>query len=248
VSVTRRRSDAPAAVARPDSSILIIGAAPEPGDALERELGCHGIGTELIPDAERGVNAVRDGRHRLILLDLDLGFADGDGFDVLTHLRRVRPHLPVIALTALGGSAHRIRALDTGAVDSVVMPFSLPELVARIRAQLRQSDATRTTLGAAGIDVDLVTRTVVHHGVSVHLSPMEFRLLVHLMQHAGTTQSRQDILDSVWAHESEAGRNLVDVYIGYLRRKLNADRPGHESPIQTVRSRGYRFVAEEAVQ
>ncbi len=225
----------------PEASVLAIQTEPETQSVLAQGLGCLGLSVDTASDAEAGISAALSGRYELILLDLILPGADG--FRALAQIRDARPQLPVIVLTALGGLEHRVRALEAGAIDYVVKPFSLRELAARIHAQVRQAGSYRSTrLSGAGIDVDLLTRTVSRHGVPVHLTTMEFRLLVHLMQRPGTTHTRRDILRDVWGQELEPGKNVVDVYVGYLRRKLSAGDPDSVSLIQTVRSRGYRFV------
>jgi DNA-binding response OmpR family regulator len=145
----------------------------------------------------------------------------------------------VIVLTARGEIEDRVAGLDAGAVDYLVKPFSLSELAARIRAQLRVAAQTpATTLSAAGIDINLLTREV-HRGEQlVRLSTTEFELLVYLMQNRGRVVSREQILRAVWGYGYDPGTNVVDVYIGYLRRKLG---DGPKSPIVTVRSVGYIF-------
>ena len=164
------------------------------------------------------------------------------GLDVLATLHNAKPALPVIILTALGEVEHRVAGLDTGAVDYLTKPFSLAELAARIRAQLRAAaQSPRTTLSAGDIEVNLLTREVRRHGEVVRLSTTEFELLTYLMHNRGHVLSREQILRSVWGYEYDPGTNVVDVYIGYLRRKLR--KPGTSAPIVTVRSVGYRLDA-----
>jgi DNA-binding response OmpR family regulator len=148
----------------------------------------------------------------------------------------------VIVLTAKGELEDRIAGLDAGAMDYVVKPFSVAELAARIRAQLRASALDQsTTLQGAGIEIDLISRDVRVAGEPVRLSTTEFELLVYLVRHAGRVLSREQILRAVWGYGHDPGTNVVDVYIGYLRRKL-ASRE-RAAPIATVRSVGYRFEA-----
>ena len=150
--------------------------------------------------------------------------------------------MPVIVLTALGEVEHRVAGLDAGAVDYLTKPFSLTELAARIRAQLRAaSHAPRTTLTTGDIEVNLITREVRRGGELVRLSTTEFELLAYLMHNRGHVLSREQILRAVWGYEYDPGTNVVDVYIGYLRRKLRAH--GTNAPIVTVRSVGYRLDA-----
>jgi DNA-binding response OmpR family regulator len=146
----------------------------------------------------------------------------------------------VIVLTARGDIEHRVAGLDAGAVDYLVKPFSLAELAARVRAQLRMAMQTpATALRAGDIEVDLLTREVRSAGELVRLSGTEFELLVYLLNNRGRVLSREQILRAVWGYEHDPGTNVVDVYVGYLRRKLrHGDR---NAPIVTIRSVGYRL-------
>jgi two-component system OmpR family response regulator len=245
VTTTSRPGDLQAAPGlqgpAPELSILIIQKDAETGWATARNLDRLGLASVVAPDVAHGVSAARAGRHGLVLLDLEL--ADQDTFGVLAEIRAAQPRLPVVVMTTLDDVDHRVRALDAGAVDCVLSTLCFDEVAARMRAHLRQADISRSPhLSGAGIDVDLVSRTALHRGTPIQLTPMEFRLLVHLMQRPGVTQSRREILRDVWGQTDESGRNLVDVYVGYLRRKLGVRGRGCESPIQTVRSRGYRFA------
>jgi DNA-binding response OmpR family regulator len=153
-----------------------------------------------------------------------------------------KPTLPVIILTARGEVEHRVAGLDAGAVDYLTKPFSLNELAARIRAQLRMAAQTpTTTLTAGDLDVNLLTREVRRGGELVRLSTTEFELLVYLLRNRGHVLSREQILRAVWGYEYDPGTNVVDVYVGYLRRKLRRGERG--APIVTVRSVGYRLDA-----
>jgi DNA-binding response OmpR family regulator len=186
------------------------------------------------------------GLHRALAQDIDLVVLDmmlpgRSGLEVLDQLRQNKPALPVIVLTAMDAVEHRVAGLDAGAVDYLVKPFSLSELAARIRAQLRMAaQMTQTTLSAGGIDIDLISREVRQSGELVRLSTTEFELLVYLLRNSGRVLSREQILRAVWGYEYDPGTNVVDVYIGYLRRKL---RRAGQAParIVTIRSVGYRF-------
>ncbi len=150
----------------------------------------------------------------------------------------------MIVLTALSEVEDRVTGLDAGAVDYLSKPFSLTELAARVRAQLRVAAQTpQTTLRAGDVEVDLLTREVRRAGELVRLSTTEFELLVHLIRNRGHVLSREQILRAVWGYEYDPGTNVVDVYVGYLRRKLR--RSDRSVPIVTVRSVGYRFDASE---
>jgi DNA-binding response OmpR family regulator len=147
-------------------------------------------------------------------------------------------------LTARGEIGDRVAGLEAGAVDYLVKPFSLAELVARVRAQLRvaaqaSAHVSQTTLRGADIEIDLLTRRVRRGGETVLLSTTEFELLTYLMRHRGQVLSREQILSAVWGYDHDPATNVVDVYVGYLRRKLR--RPDSPAPIFTVRAVGYRL-------
>ncbi|MDQ6607883.1 MAG: response regulator transcription factor [Actinomycetota bacterium] len=207
-------------------------------DFLERGLRDLGFTVESASDGETGTARALGTSFDLVVLDVML--PGRSGLDVLAELRASKPQLPVILLTALGETDDRIAGLDAGAIDYVVKPFSVAELAARIRAQLRSAALSQTTrLSAAEIEIDLLSRKVWSAGAPVHLSATEFQLLAYFLQHTGTVLSRQQILRAVWGYEHDPGTNAVEVYIGYLRRKLR--RGDRELPLVTIRSVGYRF-------
>jgi DNA-binding response OmpR family regulator len=221
---------------------LILVIEDEPGivDFLERGLRAQGFDVVSSTDGVSGAVTALDEDVDLVVLDLML--PGRSGLDVLSTLHDAKPGLPVIVLTALGEVEHRVAGLDAGAVDYLTKPFSLTELAARIRAQLRAAaQSPRTTLNAGDIEVNLLTREVRRGGELVRLSTTEFELLAYLMHNRGHVLSREQILRAVWGYEYDPGTNVVDVYIGYLRRKLR--RQGTNPPIVTVRSVGYRLEA-----
>jgi DNA-binding response OmpR family regulator len=235
---------------------LILVIEDEPGivDFLERGLRAHGFDVVSARDGEAGIARARSEDVDLIVLDLML--PGRSGLDVLQWLRSSRPGLPVIILTALDQVQHRVRGLDAGAADYLTKPFSLNELAARIRAQLRMAaQSPQTNLTAGGVEVDLISREVRRDGELVRLSTTEFELLTYLIRNRGQVLTREQILRAVWGYEYDPGTNVVDVYVGYLRRKLRplAEGPGpapgaqqvQASPITTIRSVGYRFDAPE---
>ena len=221
---------------------LILVIEDEPGivDFLERGLRAQGFDVISATDGPAGIAAALNQDVDLVVLDLML--PGRGGLDVLRVLHDAKPGLPVIVLTALGEVEHRVAGLDAGAVDYLTKPFSLTELAARIRAQLRAAAHTpRTTLTAGDIEVNLITREVRRGGELVRLSTTEFELLTYLMHNHGHVLSREQILRAVWGYEYDPGTNVVDVYIGYLRRKLRTQETN--APIVTVRSVGYRLDA-----
>jgi two-component system OmpR family response regulator/two-component system response regulator MprA len=227
--------------------ILVIEDEPGIVDFLERGLEGQGFEVRAELDGERGLErALRD---EVDLLVLDLLLPGRSGLDVLAAVHETKPELPVIVLTALDQVEQRVTGLDAGAADYLTKPFSLHELAARIRAQLRvAAQSQRTVLRGGEVEVDLISREVKCAGKPVRLSTTEFELLIYLMRNHGRALSREQILRAVWGYEYDPGTNVVDVYVGYLRRKLRAAGRGDEgngrrSPIVTVRSVGYRFDA-----
>jgi DNA-binding response OmpR family regulator len=223
---------------RTPTRVLLVEDEPGIVDFVRRGLEAEGFAVEAAVDGIEGERLALSGSFDAIVLDLML--PGRGGLEILGSLRRAKPTLPVIVLTARGEIEDRVAGLDAGAVDYLVKPFSLAELVARVRAQLRVvADASASTLRAADIEVNLLTRKVSRDGSTVALSTTEFELLAYLMRHYGQVLTREQILSSVWGYEHDPATNVVDVYIGYLRRKLG--RPQHPAPIFTVRSVGYRL-------
>src|SRR5271168_2907772 len=218
--------------------ILLIEDEPGIVDFVTRGLEAEGFPVEAALDGVEGERrALRESFHLIVL---DLMLPGRSGMEILSALRQARLSVPVIVLTARGEIEDRVAGLDAGAVDYLVKPFSLAELAARVRAQLRLAAQTpQASLCVADIDVSLITREVRRAGKPVRLSSTEFDLLVHLMRHRGRVLTREEILSKVWGYEHDPQTNIVDVYIGYLRRKLRT--PGNPAPIVTVRSVGYRL-------
>jgi DNA-binding response OmpR family regulator len=223
---------------------LILVIEDEPGivDFLERGLTALGYDVIAALDGQSGAGKALEENVDLVVLDMML--PELSGLDVLGQLSDAKPGLPVIALTARGEVEDRVAGLDAGAVDYLTKPFSLSELAARIRAQLRiAAQAQATNLHGGDIEVNLLTREVTRGGEQIRLSTTEFELLVYLIRNRGHVLSREQILRAVWGYEYDPGTNVVDVYVGYLRRKLR--RGDDASPIATVRSVGYRFDASD---
>jgi DNA-binding response OmpR family regulator len=224
----------------PASTPTVLLIEDEPGivDFVSRGLQAAGFAVSTELDGLAGER--RALRESFDMVVLDLMLPGRNGLDVLSALHRAKPGLPVIVLTARGEIEDRVGGLEAGAVDYLVKPFSLAELVARMRAQLRAvAEASASTLRFEDIEVDLLTRRVRRGEQAIQLSTTEFELLVHLMRHRGQVLSREQILSAVWGYEHDPATNIVDVYVGYLRRKLR--QPDSPAPILTVRSVGYRF-------
>jgi DNA-binding response OmpR family regulator len=232
------RTDGATVEAPPATRVLVVEDEPGIVDFVRRGLQATGFAVELALDGIEGERLVLSETFDAIVLDLML--PGRSGLDVLAAARRAKPNVPVIVLTARGEVEDRVAGLDAGAVDYLVKPFSMAELVARVRAQLRASAQTSTTmLSGEGIEANLLTRRVHRDGRAVTLSSTEFELLALLLRHHGRVLSREQILSTVWGYQHDPQTNVVDVYIGYLRRKLG--RPDDPAPIFTVRRVGYRL-------
>lgn len=171
------------------------------------------------------------------LVVLDLGLPGIPGEEVLRRLRQRRPTVPVIVLTAKDAVADRVANLEAGADDYLVKPFSFSELLARIRARLRNAGQSRAdTIAVGDLVLDLSSRTVAVHGAVTDLSAREFALLEMFARNPGHVLSQVQLLDRVWGYDFDGSSNVVEVYVGHLRRKIGAAR------IQTVRGVGYRLV------
>jgi two-component system phosphate regulon response regulator PhoB len=177
------------------------------------------------------------------LVILDWMLPGVSGLEICRRLRArdATKTLPVIRLTARGEEAERVRGLSIGADDYVVKPFSVPELMARVRALLRRSRPERVAnrLSAGDLDLDRETRRVRRGGREVHLGPTEFRLLEYLMEKPGRVFSRAQLLDAVWGLSAEIDERTVDVHVGRLRKALSRGR--ERDPVRTVRGAGYSF-------
>ena len=234
----RRGADAAPDASAGTARVLLIEDEPGIVDFVRRGLEGEGFRVEAALEGVEGEQLALNGSFDAIVLDLML--PGRSGLEILTSVRRRTPNVPVIVLTARAEIEDRVAGLDAGAVDYLVKPFSLAELVARVRAQLRVvAQASASTLSVEDIEVVLLSRRVRRGGHSVQLSTTEFELLVFLIRHHGEVVTREQILASVWGYEHDPATNVVDVYVGYLRRKLG--RPGDPAPIFTVRAVGYRL-------
>jgi DNA-binding response OmpR family regulator len=237
-------------MARPDYTlvimqVLIVEDDPAIVRFLERGLAAHGHRAISADNGEDGVRLAVDESVDLVLLDIML--PQLDGHRVLERIRLRRPELPVLMLTARDDLQNKVKALDAGADDYLTKPFDLEELLARIRALTRRADQPRASRIEAGdLKIDLRSRRVWRGDRIVDLSSREFALLEYLMSHPGQVLSRQQILSAIWDFAFDPGSNVVDVYISYLRNKI--DRPGEPSLIQTVRGAGYRFEPSASAQ
>jgi DNA-binding response OmpR family regulator len=218
--------------------ILLAEDEPRIASFITRGLQSHEFTVSTTADGQEALNWALFGDYDLLVLDI--GLVGIDGFEVLRRLRGGGSDLPVIVLTARDSVADTVAGLESGADDYMAKPFSLDELLARIRLRLRQrptgaEHGTMTTLTAGDVTVDIRARTASRADRTVELSAREFSLLEMLVSHAGQVLSREQILSGVWGYDYDPGSNVVEVYVRNLRRKLGDDL------IETVRGMGYRL-------
>src|SRR5690606_29110405 len=207
---------------------------PRIASFLEKGLRANGFVTAVAGDGDEALARARSGEFDLLILDL--GLPGRDGFGVLAELRRHDRRLPVVILTARDSVGDTVAGLEGGADDYVTKPCSFEELLARVRVRLRGDGAPEETVLRAGdIALDLRTRRASVDGKTVELTAREFTLAETFLRHPGQVLSREQLLSHVWGYDYDPGSNVVDVYVGYLRRKLGASR------IRTVRGMGYRL-------
>jgi DNA-binding response OmpR family regulator len=215
--------------------ILIAEDEPRLASFLEKGLRSNGFVTSVAEDGTKASMMARDDEFDLLVLDL--GLPGKDGTEVLRELRASGQRMPVIILTARDDVSDKVGGLEGGADDYVTKPFRFEELLARVRARLRdERTVERTVLRAGTVVLDLRTRRAATDGRTVDLTAREFTMLEVLIRHAGQVLSREQLLSHVWGYDYDPGSNVVDVYIGYLRRKLGTN------SIETVRGMGYRLI------
>ncbi|MBB3770738.1 MULTISPECIES: phosphate regulon transcriptional regulator PhoB [Ancylobacter] len=208
---------------------------------LRYNLESEGYAVDSVARGDEAETRLREAVPDLLILDWMLPGLSGIELCRRLRARPETERMPVLMLTARGEETERVRGLATGADDYVVKPFSVPELVARVRALLRRAkpEHVSTLLRAGDIELDRETKRVHRAGRELHLGPTEFRLLEFLMQSPGRVYSREQLLDGVWGQDVYIDERTVDVHVGRLRKALN--RPRQPDPIRTVRGSGYSF-------
>ena len=216
--------------------ILVVEDEPRILAFVTRRLEAEGFRVDAAADGAAALEGVRRARPDLVVLDLLLPRIDG--LTVLKQLSGKHPTLPVVILSARADLPTKLRGFELGAWDYLGKPFSLDELVARIRAHLRVAGESGGLLETGELTLDLARHQVLVGSDAIDLSEREFQLLHHLVRHAGEVVSRERLLAEVWGYSFDPGSNLVDVCIRRLRKKL-----GSHAPIETVRHAGYRLAA-----
>lgn len=219
--------------------VLVVEDEPRLAKAIATGLEDHGFAVDVTHDGEDGLERARFGDYDAIVLDIMLPSLNG--YKVAERLRAEQVWTPILMLTAKEGEHDEADALDLGADDYLRKPFSWVVLVARLNALLRRQPTERPTeLRAGALRLDPGKRTVHRGDVALDLTPREFSLLEYLLRNAGQSVSKIEILDHVWSDSVDRDPNVVEVYIGYLRRKV--DKPFDVALIETVRGHGYRLA------
>ncbi|MBF0628936.1 MAG: response regulator [Magnetococcales bacterium] len=198
-----------------------------------------------VKEAKTGKQGLVDvGTRRPDLLIVDLGLPDMDGIEVIRDIR-LWSNLPILILSARSDEADKVQALDVGADDYLTKPFGMPELLARVRALLRRSVRSHagddSVVSFGDVEVNLVQRTVTRNGVAIHLTTIEYRLLTHMIAHAGCVLTHQALLRDIWGPDHADNHHYLRVYMSNLRRKLERD-PNMPKHILTELGVGYRLV------
>jgi len=222
-----------------DVRVLVIEDEVHLGEVLQRGLQAEGFDVELSHDGLDGLWRARERRYAAIVLDLLL--PGMNGFEVCRTLREEGVGTPILMLTAKRGEYDEAEALDTGADDFLSKPFSFVVLVARLRALARRGASRPPTLVSGDLVVDPAGRTCHRGDAAVPLTPRELALLTALLRRDGDVAPKHDLLHEVWGDDFDGDANVVEVYVGYLRRKIDA--PFGRNTLQTVRGAGYRVVA-----
>jgi two-component system, OmpR family, copper resistance phosphate regulon response regulator CusR len=220
------------------SRILIVEDEARIASFLEKGLRANGFATRITGDGEEALRLARSTSFDLLILDL--GLPTKDGLDVLRELRQEGARLPVIILTARDRVGDTVAGLEGGADDYITKPFRFDELLARVRVRLRgEHTAEPTVLRAGDAALDLRMRRAVVADRAIDLSAREFALAEVFFRHPGQVLSREQLLSQVWGYDFDPGSNIVDVYVGYLRKKLGKEL------IASVRGMGYRLEHAE---
>jgi len=222
-------------------NVLVVEDSIRMAKALEKGLTEECFVVDVASDGPTGLAKATSGDYDLVLLDINL--PGMDGFQVMSELREQRSDVPVIMITARDDVEDRVHGLDVGADDYLTKPFSFEELLARIRAVMRRPGSRgEPRLSVDDVELDPATGRASRAGKPLHLSAREFALLRALMSHPDSVVTRARLYEAVWGTEHDGSSNVLDVYVNYLRNKLEAD--GGSRILHTVRGRGYALGAK----
>ena len=213
--------------------ILIAEDEPQIASFLERGLRANGFSTEVVTEGDHALHEARSGRFDLLILDLGLPFMDG--FDILRELRDEGRALPVVILSARDSVDDTVLGLEGGADDYITKPFRFDELLARVRLRMHAEPEAEPVLRVGDMALDLRSRQALIGRETVSLSAREFALAEVFFRNPGRTLTREELLSQVWDYDADPGSNIIDVYVGYLRKRLGKGR------ISSVRGVGYRL-------
>jgi len=217
------------------NSILVVEDNNDLRDYLKDRLLENGYSIKAVSDGAAALKLIEKSAPDLILLDLGLPTMGGE--TVCTEIKKSHPDLPIIILTAKGTTSDIVKGLNTGADDYVPKPFEMEELLARVKAQLRKHKTEQTSLKVNDLELDTNTVEVKRGEKNIRLTPQEFKLLYYLMNNKGKVLTRDMILNRIWAYSYDIETRVVDVYIGYLRKKI--DSGFKKKLIHSIRGFGY---------
>jgi two-component system OmpR family response regulator len=225
--------------------VLVVEDSVKMAALIKRCLEEAGYAVDVVADGEQATWAATENLYDIVALDIGLGSSSVDGFEVCRRLRASGVDSPVLMLTARDAIEDRVRGLDVGADDYLIKPFSLQELLARIRALARRGLGERPPVLSVGtLTLDPATHEVRRGDTRIDLTAKEFALVEHFMRHPDEVLSRTNLLDHVWDFAFEGDSNFVQVHVRNLREKI--DRPFGRASLQTVRGAGYRLTDEVA--
>ena len=219
--------------------ILVIEDEPQLREQVQRQLQADGYTVDVSGDGKDGLYLASE--YPLDAAIVDLGLPRLSGIEIIKQLRLLGKHLPILILTARGRWQDKVEGLKSGADDYLVKPFHVEELLARINALLRRAAGwSKPTLDCGPVRLDLSSQTITVNGLAVDLTSYEYKVLEYLMLHAGELVSKADLTEHIYQQDFDRDSNVLEVFIGRLRKKLDPD--SELKPIETVRGRGYRFA------
>lgn len=230
---------------QPSAKLLIVEDEPKVASFIQRGLNENGFECKIAADGLMGKRMFSAEEYSLIILDLNLPYLNG--IELCQEIREINQKIPIIMLTALGTTEDKLKGFDSGADDYLVKPFEFRELLARIRALLKRVSATKNEeniLQFLDLSVNLDTYEVFRSGRKISLTQKEFALLLYLLRNKGKVVSRSEIAENVWDINFDTGTNIIDVYVNFLRKKIDKDFPEKLIHTQT----GFGYIMKEETQ